>query len=236
MTDSASVSPELRLAALHARMGACRRCREAGYEITPPAVVSGPGTAGVMVIGQAPGVTEAETGRPMNAGSGRRLFGWLGEAGWEEDAFRARHYLTAVTRCYPGRHPSGRGDRVPTRAEQALCRPFLEEEIRLVNPRLIIPVGGLAIKLFYPSRVRLKEVVGRAAYFPPDTVVDPVNFQIDDALQLAQFEAGRDPAGRWLVPLPHPSGASLWPNRPQNKALIARAIEILDAIRREWNL
>lgn len=189
-----------------------------------------------MIIGQAPGITEAETGRPMNAGSGRRLFMWLGEAGWTEDDFRARHYMTAVTRCYPGRHPSGHGDRVPTRAEQALCRPFLETEIALVNPRLIIPVGGLAIKLFYPSKTRLKDVVGTAAYFPPSALADQVNFNIGDAIQLSAFDAERDRAGRWVVPMPHPSGASLWPNRPKNRVLIDRAIQVLADIRQAWKL
>ena len=232
----ANAADNRRLADLQQRMRACRLCLQAGYEVTPPAVVSGTAAAEVMIIGQAPGITEAETGRPMNAGSGRRLFTWLGEAGWEETDFRARHYMTAVTRCYPGRHASGRGDRVPTRAEQALCRPFLEEEVALVNPRLIIPVGGLAIRLFYPARTRLKDVVGSAAYFPPTALADPINFDVDTAVKLAAFDPERDPAGRWLVPLPHPSGASLWPNRPQNKALIARAVEILAAIRRAWAL
>lgn len=225
-----------RLNDLHKKMRACRLCLEAGYNITPPAVVSGPGTAGVMIIGQAPGITEAETGRPMNAGSGRRLFAWLGEAGWAEDDFRARHYMTAVTRCYPGRHPSGRGDRVPTRVEQALCRPFLEAELTLVDPRLIIPVGGLAIKLFYSSSTRLKDVVGTAAYFPPSALQDPVNFEVGDADSLTAFDPERDPAGRWLVPMPHPSGASIWPNRPRNKVLIDRAVQILSDIRQAWHL
>jgi uracil-DNA glycosylase len=125
---------------------------------------------------------------------------------------------------------------VPTRAEQALCRPFLQREMALVNPRLILPVGGLAIKLFYPSRTRLKDVVGTAAYFPPQTVQDPVNFDVGQARQLQAFDAARSREGRWLVPLPHPSGASLWPNRPQNKALIERAVHILTEIRRAWDL
>jgi uracil-DNA glycosylase len=236
MTNRGNEELSARLASLRQRMLACRRCLEEGYEIVPPAVFSGPATAGAMVIGQAPGITEQETGRPMNAGSGRRLFTWLGEAGWDEDDFRARHYMTAVTRCYPGRHSSGRGDRVPTSTEQALCRPFLEEEITLVNPRLLIPVGGLAIKLFYPNRTLLKDVVGTAAYFPPSTLATPVNFDLDDARLLQGFDSRLDPAGRWVVPLPHPSGASLWPNRPQNKALIARAVEILSAIREAWGL
>ncbi len=217
-------------------MLACRLCLEAGYEITPPAVVSGDAGAEVMLIGQAPGITEAETGRPMNAGSGRRLFEWLGAAGWDEDEFRARHYMTAVTKCYPGRHTSGKGDRVPTKEEQALCRPFLEQEMALINPRLIIPVGGLAIKLFYPASTRLNDVVGKAAYFPPETVRDPVNFNIKQAQRYDHFDPSRPREGRWVVSLPHPSGASLWPNRPQNQALIQQACAILNEIRECWQL
>lgn len=219
---------------LHTQMRACRLCLQAGHEIVPGAVFQGDAAARVMLIGQAPGVTEVEAKRPFNAGSGRRLFQWLSEAGWSEADFRRRQYMTAVTKCYPGKGSNGKGDRVPSRAEQALCRPFLEQEIALINPRLIIPVGGLAIKLFYPASARLEEIIGRAAYFPPEALTDPVNFDLSQAEILPAFDPAKSRAGRWLVPLPHPSGASLWPNRPANQALIARAVQILAGIRRAW--
>ena len=219
---------------LHAEMRACRLCLHAGHEIIPGAVFQGDAAARVMLIGQAPGVTEVEAKRPFNAGSGRRLFQWLSAAGWEETDFRHRQYMTAVTKCYPGKGSNGKGDRVPSRAEQALCRPFLEREITLINPCLIIPVGGLAIKLFYRASARLEDIIGRAAYFPPETVQNPVNFDLSQAERLDAFDPTRSRAGRWLVPLPHPSGASLWPNRPANQALIARAVQILADIRRAW--
>lgn len=217
-------------------MRACQRCLEAGYEITPGAVFTGGKQARVMVIGQAPGVTEVEAKRPFNAGSGRRLFEWLGEAGWQEETFRADHYMTAVTKCYPGRSRSGKGDRVPTRQEQALCRPFLDQEISFVNPKLIILVGGLAIRLYYPSSTRLDQIVGSALYFPPDTLENPVNFRLAEAQRKRVFDENSDENGRWVVPLPHPSGASLWPNKPENRALIAEAVQILGAIRASYLL
>ncbi|MCA9939335.1 MAG: uracil-DNA glycosylase family protein [Anaerolineales bacterium] len=216
---------------LHEEMRACRRCLEAGHDIVPGAVFQGRLGARVMLIGQAPGVTEVEAKRPFNAGSGRRLFQWLGAAGWEEDTFRQTQYMTAVTKCYPGKSGNGKGDRVPSRDEQAFCRPFLEREMALINPRLIIPVGGLAIKLFFPARLSLAQIIGRAAYFPPQSVINPVNFDLRQAEMLDAFDAAKPRAGRWLVPLPHPSGASLWPNRPANQALIDRAIGILAQIR-----
>ena len=95
------------LAALHAQIRACRKCLEAGYWVAPGAVVHGAPTAKVMTIGQAPGPTEAVVKRPFNAGSGKRLFEWLGEAGFDEGTFRATQYMTAMTKCYPGQSAGG---------------------------------------------------------------------------------------------------------------------------------
>jgi uracil-DNA glycosylase len=221
---------------LHQTMHACRLCLTTGHAIMPGAVFSGRPGAQVMLIGQAPGVTEVEARRPFNAGSGRRLFEWLGAAGWEEADFRANQYITAVTKCYPGKNGSGRGDRVPSKAEQALCRPFLEAEIRLIAPRLMIPVGGLAIKLFYPDGAKLTDLIGTAAYFPAAALADPVNFDLTQAEILTAYDRTRPKNGRWLVPLPHPSGASLWPNRPANQQLINQAVQLLKQIRLDWGL
>jgi uracil-DNA glycosylase len=227
---------ELLLSQLDAELRACRLCLDAGFEITEGAIFSHPPAADVMLIGQAPGNTEVEAKRPFNASSGQRLFQWLEEAGWQEDAFRAKHVMTAVTKCYPGKGSNGKGDRVPIRAEQQLCRPFLEKEIRLYKPRLIIPVGGLAIKLFYPASRKLTQIIGTAVYFSPRTLVDPLNFDLKQGQRMIKFDPALPQDGRWLVPLPHPSGASLWPNKPQNKLLIERAITILGEIRESWNL
>jgi uracil-DNA glycosylase len=198
------------LSELQAAMVACRRCAAAGYDITPPAIFRGGPEARVMLIGQAPGVTEVVAKRPFNAGSGRRLFQWLEAAGWVEDEFRARHYMTAVTKCYPGKAANSKGDRVPTKAEQQLCRPFLEQEITFINPQLMILVGGLAIKLLFPTSAKLRDVIGTAVYFPPTTLTHPVNFNFKDGqwLQPPELESlivKQSVDGRFVVPLPHPS-------------------------------
>lgn len=205
MADTAGAAA---LAALQTQIRACRRCREAGYWVAPGPVVHGVHTAQVMTIGQAPGITEAQVKRPFNAGSGKRLFQWLGEAGFDEAEFRATQYMVAVTRCYPGKSPNGHGDRVPTKEEQAFCRPWLDQEIALVDPRLIIPIGKLAIGLFFDSSLSLENVIGT--------------------------EIKRD--GRVIIPLPHPSGASTWPNKPENAARIRRAIRLIAAQRQALKL
>ena len=185
---------------LLAEMRACRLCVEAGYDVTPPAVVAGSAQAKIMTIGQAPGITEAETGRPFNAGSGQRLFKWLDEAGIEENWFRTSQYMTVVTKCYPGRATGGGGDRVPSRAEQKLCRPFLDRELALIAPELIIPIGRLAISLFYPKKLKLTQIIGTE----------------------------KQVAGSWVVPLPHSSGASRWHQIQENRQLIARAVKLIE--------
>lgn len=182
---------------LHHEMLACRRCLQSGHWIQPGAIFSGAASAQVMIIGQAPGVTEVEAGRPFNAGSGTRLFQWLEHAGMDEVAFRNTQYMTSVTKCYPGRAASGSGDRVPGKEERDLCRPFLDAEIEIVDPALILPVGRLAINLFFPSRWTLKKIIGTEK-------------KID---------------GRWVVPLPHPSGASRWHQSEENRALIHEAVK-----------
>ena len=185
--------------ALQARMRLCRACLQAGYDVFPRVIFSGSAAAQIMIIGQAPGITEKEAGRPFNAGSGKRLFQWLQQAGIDENWFRQTQYMTAVTKCYPGRTKTGSGDRVPSKTEQALCRPFLDKELRLVNPQLILPVGKLAISLFYPSSQPLNEIIG------------------------TQKKA----EGRWVVPLPHSSGASRWHQTEANRLLIQQSIDLI---------
>lgn len=182
-------------------MRACQLCVDAGYEVTPPAVTQGSVGARMMTVGQAPGITEVEVGRPFNAGSGKRLFSWLAQAGIEENWFRTTQYMTSVTKCYPGRAKGGGGDRVPSRAEQKLCRIFFDQELTLVDPQLIIPIGRLAISLFYPAKEKLTQIIG------------------------TQIQT----EGRWVIPLPHSSGASRWHQIEENRALIQKAIGLIKA-------
>ena len=184
---------------LQAKMKGCRLCLEAGHDITAGAVFSGGADARIMIIGQAPGVTEVEADRPFNASSGTRLFQWLGAAGIDEANFRASHYMTSVTKCFPGKAKNGGGDRVPSKDERKLCRPFLEQEIELVDPEIILPIGRLAINLYFPPSQPLTRIIGQE----------------------------KEADGRWLIPLPHPSGASRWHQLSENQRKIEEAVRLL---------
>lgn len=155
-----------------------------------------------MLVGQAPGKSELTDRRAFTGRAGRTLFRWLERAGLDEPTFRRDVYIAAITRCYPGPSPSGRGDRVPSPEEQARCAPWLDAELELIQPALIIPVGRLAIDRFL-GREPLDRLVGRVH---------------------ASVVRGRTTS---VIPLPHPSGASSWFNIPANRALLDRAIEHL---------
>ncbi len=188
-----------------ASLGACQRCR-LGAGIRP--VVSRAANPNVMLVGQAPGKVEAEGGRPFSGRAGRTLFRWLDRAGLDEATARETIYIAAVTRCFPGAHPSGRGDRVPTRTERSSCADWLDTELRIIRPKVLIPVGRLAIERFLPN-LPLSELIGTR--------------------HTVQHVGGRST----VIPLPHPSGASSWIHEADNKSLVDKAIDLVaDELRR----
>lgn len=150
-----------------------------------------------FILGQAPGVVEGEERRPWRGRAGQTLRRWLS---MEEEEFYATFYCASVTRCYPGRAASGGGDRTPAAREQALCSFWREWELTLLRPKLIVAVGGLAIR----------RLIGLTSL---------------DAAVGERFELGHAA----VVPLPHPSGVSRWLNSTDNRARVERAVETIHA-------
>jgi uracil-DNA glycosylase len=185
------------LASLQRDNAACRACAEHGYRIESSPVFEGHVRQRAVLVGQAPGSVEGAEGRPWRGRAGKTLRRWLD---LDEAAFYETFYCCSVTRCYPGRSASGRGDRVPTPAELDLCRPWLEWELRLVRPALVVTVGGLAARMLLGLN-RLTEHVGERT-----TLGDAV-----------------------AIPLPHPSGASAWLNDPENRLRVAHAVALIRA-------
>jgi uracil-DNA glycosylase len=157
----------------------------------------------ILLVGQAPGPREASLGRPFAWTAGRTLFVWLQKAtGADEATVRAHVYISAVARCFPGKAPGG-GDRRPDPTEVETCRQWLSAEVALLRPRLIVPVGTLAIESVLGHRGKLLEVVGRLE-------------------RLRVFGQRVD-----VLPLPHPSGASTWHRMEPGKTLLKKALLLL---------
>ena len=184
-------------AALKRDQRVCRACVDAGYPLeSMPVIAPGEGQRAYM-FGQAPGIVEGEERRPWRGRAGKTLRRWLD---MDEDTFYATFYCASVTRCYPGRPASGRGDRTPSLEEQRLCELWRDHELRLLRPALIVTAGLLAARRLLDVR-SVSESVG-------------VRYRLGEAT---------------VIPLPHPSGASSWLNVPANRERVDAAVELIRA-------
>ena len=176
----------------------CSKCKD--MEGIP--VVGNPVESKIILIGQAPGIKEGDLKRPFAWTAGKNMFKWFSSIGINEEKFRNSIYMSAVCRCYPGKNAKGSGDRVPTELEIKKCAKWLNFEIEKLKPKLIIPVGKLAISQFLAFD-KLNEVVGKKIVYSKN------NYKID------------------IVSLPHPSGLSTWYKKNPGKNLLIDALEII---------
>ena len=183
------------LASLQRDNRVCRACAETGFPLESLAIVQPYRGQRAFMFGQAPGAQEGVERLPWRGRAGRTLRRWLE---LDEHEFYATFYCASVTRCYPGKAPSGRGDRTPTPREQELCAFWRKWEFRLIRPDLIVPVGGLAARRLLGLK-SVSEFVGR-------------RYEHDGAV---------------VIPLPHPSGASSWLNDPANRERVAEATALI---------
>jgi uracil-DNA glycosylase len=183
------------IASLQRDNGVCRACAEEGFPLESLPIVQPYEGQRAYVFGQAPGLVEGQERLPWRGRAGRTLRRWLE---LDEDEFYATFYCASVTRCYPGKAPSGRGDRTPTPREQELCSFWREWELRLIRPELVVPVGGLAARRLLGLK-SVTECVGS-------------RFEIDGAV---------------AIPLPHPSCASSWLNHAANRTRVAEAVGLI---------
>ena len=177
----------------------CRRC----VNMVPPVVTGQAVASKVLLVGQAPGDKEGVMGKPFAWTAGKTLFKWFASIGLEQEAFRQRVYMAAVCRCFPGKNPKG-GDRVPTDEEILNCSAWLDAEIELLRPQLIIPVGKLAIEQFMDVG-KLVDVIG------DEFELEENGYVID------------------VIPLPHPSGASTWHRTQPGIGLLKQSLALIES-------
>jgi uracil-DNA glycosylase family 4 len=183
---------------LQQRIRSCRLCEEHSFIPNAQPLVDGRSDDRIMAIGQAPGHRSIAKGRSFSGPGGTILQKWLEQAGFPPGYLHLHTYLSSLTRCDPGRNPHGYGDRRPSPSEIALCKPFLDEELRLLQPRVILLIGTMAIETFF-GKVKLEEVIGTY----------------------------QERKGMLFLPLPHPSGVSRWLIEPEHLKLLQQALEIL---------
>ncbi len=180
-----------------AELSQCRLCPN----MIPPVITGQAVTSEILLVGQAPGDKEGGLGRPFAWTAGKTLFKWFESIGVNEQHFRQQVYISAVCRCFPGKNPKG-GDRVPDKKEIETCSQWINKEIKLLQPKLILPVGKLAI----------------SQYLPVNKLVDVIGKKIQQNINGVDVD---------IIPLPHPSGASTWHRMSPGKELLVQALELL---------
>jgi len=204
----------------------CRKCegilsqkcvdpRVSDQRVHPRPVVSGLQQRPIMLIGQAPGLTEYQTGKPFQGPAGQEIRAVFAECGIPSEEFSRLVQTSAVVKCFPGskavanRRKPGvrREDEKPSRAMIDNCRPLLERQIVLADPKLIVLLGGLPLQVFLcmsdasSEKGELASFVGRVLQW----------------------------GNRKVIPFPHTSGSSFWLNDPANRQLFAKAKSLLRA-------
>lgn len=180
-------------------------CADRGIIPEANPTFSGAWGARFLLVGQAPGQVERESRRPFSGRAGKELDRWMVRAGFADaDDFRRSTYIAALMRCFPGRNPRGAGDLRPSPAGVANCAHWLDAELDMLTPRVVIPVGQLAIARFLGPG-RLEDRVGR--------------------------RFGDRPV---IVPLPHPSGQSRWLNEIVNRERLDGALRLIRQLREQF--
>jgi uracil-DNA glycosylase family 4 len=139
------------LGALAPVIEACRKCA-LGHSRTRSVPGEGDPAAGLVVVGEAPGATEDETGRPFVGRAGKLLDDILKAIGFRrEDVF-----ICNVLKCRPP------GNRDPEPLEVAACSPYLHRQLELIRPRVILAMGRPAAHALLGSNASLAELRGKA--------------------------------------------------------------------------
>ena len=193
------------LITLQAECRACHVCVGQGIIPESNPTFEGRWGAPFFLVGQAPGPAERATRRPFSGRAGKELDRWMVRAGFRDpEEFRRLTYIAALMRCFPGRNPQNTGDLKPPPAGIANCAHWLDAELRLLRPKVLILVGQMAIGRF----------VG------PGSLEDRVGKVF-----------GEKPV---MVPLPHPSGQNRWLNAPANRDRLADALALIGELRAKF--
>jgi DNA polymerase len=140
---------------LVAAVRGCIACPELAVSRTRVVPGQRPPGADVLLVGEAPGAQEDETGVPFVGRSGQLLDGLLTEAGLSREQIA----VTNVLKCRPP------ANRKPHRAEVSRCRPWLERQLDLVDPTVVVALGGTAAEWFFGpgARIAALRALGRDA-------------------------------------------------------------------------
>jgi DNA polymerase len=139
------------------RVRACTKCAHLACSRTQTVFGVGNPDADLMFIGEAPGVDEDQQGEPFVGRAGQLLTRILKAMNFgREDV-----YIANILKCRPDTPPGSSGNRAPTPAEMQTCRPYLMEQIEIIQPKVLVALGAVAVEGLLGMRGTMREMRGR---------------------------------------------------------------------------
>ncbi len=156
-TDRTAASKFDMLELVRARVSVCMKCPHLASSRRQTVFGVGNPNADVMFIGEAPGVDEDAQGEPFVGRAGQLLTRIIETMGWE----RGDVYIANILKCRPDMPRGSSGNRPPTPVEMQTCRPYLMEQIDIIQPKILVALGAVAVEGLLGTRGTMRELRGR---------------------------------------------------------------------------
>src|SRR5438876_11621242 len=150
-----SKSDMLRL--VQARVCGCMKCPHLASSRTQTVFGVGNPDADVMFIGEAPGVDEDQQGEPFGGRAGQLLTKIIKAMNFAREDV----YIANILKCRPDMPSGSFGNRAPTPGEMQTCRPYLVEQIEIIQPKVLVALGAVAVEGLLGMRGTMREMRGR---------------------------------------------------------------------------
>jgi DNA polymerase len=145
------------LAAVRERVSACTKCAHLACSRTQTVFGVGNPDADLMFIGEAPGVDEDQQGEPFVGRAGQLLTRILKAMNFDREDV----YIANILKCRPDMPAGSFGNRPPTPKEMQTCRPYLVEQIDIIQPSVLVALGAVAVEGLLGTRAAMRELRGR---------------------------------------------------------------------------
>jgi len=145
------------LASVRDRVCSCTKCAHLVSSRTQTVFGVGNPDAEIMFIGEAPGADEDQQGEPFVGRAGQLLTKIIRAMGFAREDV----YIANILKCRPDMPPGSFGNRAPTPAEMQTCRPYLVEQINVIQPKVLVALGAVAVEGLLGARGTMRELRGR---------------------------------------------------------------------------
>jgi uracil-DNA glycosylase family 4 len=145
------------LAAVRERVGVCTKCAHLACSRTQTVFGVGNPDADLMFIGEAPGADEDQQGEPFVGRAGQLLTRILKAMNFAREDV----YIANILKCRPDMPAGSFGNRPPTPTEMQTCRPYLVEQIDIIQPSVLVGLGAVAVEGLLGTRAAMRELRGR---------------------------------------------------------------------------